>query len=74
MVDNPHVQMTVGCSECGARKAEVNHWWIVNLSGESLSCKPFVMEGLSNTDQPVCGLECAQKKFEKFLQAKVRAA
>jgi hypothetical protein len=67
-MSNPFAVTTVRCSgpNCESVRKEVNHWFVVTV-GESFICRPFDAFNLRPIDKPVCGQQCAQRLFEKYL-------
>ena len=80
-MSNPHEVKTVKCAHCGAVHQEANHWFVILVSQGKFRCAPclgFSARGdsgpqaglvrrLHSAEQPVCGQQCAQKVFEKYL-------
>jgi endogenous inhibitor of DNA gyrase (YacG/DUF329 family) len=73
-MSNPHTVSTVKCAVCGKQKESVNHWYIINAfripaPDAAFVCWPLeqVVEIKDEHDEPVCGQECAQKRFERWM-------
>ena len=80
-MSNPHEVKTVKCAHCGKVRQETNHWFISAVEGGRFRCRPLaplVLVGasgkipgeghsLKQSEQPVCGHQCAQKLFERYL-------
>ena len=80
-MNNPHEVKTVRCAHCGVVRQEANHWFVILVSGGSFCCSPLrgrltgtdagsqalVGRRLRKSEEPVCGQQCAQKVFEKYL-------
>ncbi len=79
-MNNPHEIKTVKCAYCGAVRQEANHWFVIAVARGSFRCAPLPanptvgfsrrpgsVRGLRRTEQPVCGQQCAQKTFERYL-------
>jgi endogenous inhibitor of DNA gyrase (YacG/DUF329 family) len=79
-MSNPHEIKTVKCAHCGKVRQEANHWFVAAVEGGRFRCRPmapFVVAGakekigagrcLKQSERPVCGQECAQKHFERYL-------
>lgn len=77
---NPHEIRTMRCAHCGTVRREANHWFGIVIAGSGFHCAPFLFETiqcgerpvmslrkLRKEEQPVCGQQCAQKIFEKYL-------
>lgn len=74
---NQYSVSTVRCSgpKCEQVKRLTNHWWIVRVGlSDRITCAPaFVSyayrpdEELLDDERPVCGQQCAQRLYERFL-------
>ena len=62
----------IKCDVCGAEKHSANNWWMarivpqVNPPGILFLCTSW-RPGLSTGIKDVCGRECAQKLYERFM-------
>lgn len=70
--------MTITCSQCGAVKGTVNHWWFgwTERAGQRLCIIPWQAdEGLIHepTVQRLCGQNCVQRFVQQYLDQKVAA-
>ena len=78
-MSNPHEIKTVRCAHCGTIRQQSNHWFVVLEQGGQFRCSLYIAEagnggrswtsrrGLRNREKPVCGQQCAQKLFERYL-------
>jgi hypothetical protein len=80
-VNNPHEIKTVKCAHCGAVRQETNHWFVILVTKGRFRCAPLLVpltiggtgprsktgRTLRKAEEPVCGQQCAQKIFEKYL-------
>jgi hypothetical protein len=78
---NSHEVKTVKCACCGTVRQEANHWFVITTAGSGFRCAPLIRRPnygrgdrvltvprrLRKSDQPVCGQQCAQKVFERYL-------
>jgi hypothetical protein len=79
-MNHPHQIRTVKCAHCGAVRQGPNHWFVIAITGGRFRCAPFGATAgsgagtrgnagrpLRKGEQPVCGRQCAQKIFERYL-------
>jgi hypothetical protein len=79
-MNNPHEIKTVKCAHCGAVRQEANHWFVIVVTKGRFRCAPLLVpptngagprsktgRTLRKAEEPVCGQQCAQKIFEKYL-------
>jgi hypothetical protein len=80
-MSNPHEIKTVKCAHCGKVRQEANHWFVAAVEGGRFRCRPMAPLAVAGANQkipgagrrlkqselPVCGQECAQKFFERYL-------
>ena len=73
---------TFTCDVCGARKREVNHWWIVSIEMGVFLCREFDEVDWRNLNAELkrhqsthavavaCGEEHAQMLFDRWLHTR----
>jgi hypothetical protein len=81
-MSNPYIIKTVKCAHCGKAKQEGNHWFVLTVASGSFRCRPLACSAaaaeptppcgwpglrLTKSQAPVCGQQCAQKVFERYL-------
>jgi endogenous inhibitor of DNA gyrase (YacG/DUF329 family) len=80
-MSNPYIIKTVKCADCGKAKQEGSHWFVLTVANGSFRCSPLGCSTaaeptplcgspgvrLTKSQAPVCGQQCAQKVFERYL-------
>jgi hypothetical protein len=61
----------ITCSQCGALKREVNHWFVawIERHGEQFSFAPFDADAsiaMEERGQTLCGDHCLLKAVQRF--------
>jgi endogenous inhibitor of DNA gyrase (YacG/DUF329 family) len=79
---NSHMIKTVKCAHCGKTREQANHWFVLAVVSGKFRCRPLASSvpaanqtpscgtpgpRLKESDEPVCGQQCAQKLFERYL-------
>jgi hypothetical protein len=73
---NPFTAPVIRCAfpNCEHIRKEANHWFVVTTTDfgppkEAFVCFSYMAEiELDDDEFPVCGQQCAQKMFERYLQ------
>jgi hypothetical protein len=81
-MSHPYMIKTVKCAHCGKARQEANRWFVVTSLDGRFRCRPLVARPsvakadlqcqtpdwrLGKSEEPVCGQQCAQKLFERYL-------
>jgi hypothetical protein len=79
---NLYLIKTVRCAHCGQSTEEANHWFVLTVRSGKFRCRPLASKAtvispvpssriaalrLLRSEEPVCGQQCAQKLFERYL-------
>ena len=68
------IKSVVTCDSCGQQKKEVNHWFLIDIDEDGFHAAttqnhPGHENSRPSTLKDVCGANCAQNLFEKWLQS-----